>query len=474
LKDKTMSVTRQVTQGVDIDDFYPSPSDNYEFHTTAEGSHLYFSVRGNGPNSALGMKELNSWVVPLFTARYLKRCDGFTKHKDIVQQVYADLPPVLREIQARRAIETLNRETGVLSFEENPRASKMLNTGDFNSFSPLHTSIEITDQCNFVCDHCYVSASPWKLGMRDGKDLIDLLVSLRGSGVKVIELTGGECTIHPNFREVLAKAAELFHLVAVVSNGWKIGRSDELSEYISSLENVIVQISIDGTEEYHDSFRSKKGSFAAACDAVRKLRVRGTVVRVAMTVTQANIQHVEPIIHLAKSLDASALSLSPVTAFGRAEDTQIAGNCPQSDHELMHAIHDITAPYADDPIFATNRLALEVQDKHSEINCGAGWRSFALNGATGEVRSCLFLADSKKFGSVDQQDYSEIFSSPHMKMFKNAPSPSSELETCRDCQYLATCTGCFAKAFKVCEENFEDKMCPWRQRYFPGMELSME
>jgi len=55
-------------------------------------------------------------------------------------------------------------------------------------------------------------------------------------------------------------------------------------------------------------------------------------------------------------------------------------------------------------------------------NCGAGWKTFALNGATGEVRSRLFLADSKKFGSVDRDAYGNIFRSEYMVMFRNAPS----------------------------------------------------
>ncbi len=455
----------------DLSNLYPVPRENYEFHTTAQGSHLFYAIRGTGPDSALGMNALNSWVIPDFTAHYLKYCDGLSTHSQIVERAYSDVSPIFREIQARRAVMALIKETNVLSFENDSSASMMMNTGDFDSFAPLHASIEITDACNYVCDHCYVSASPWKQSKRDGRDLLKLLDFLRNSGVKVLELTGGECTIHPDFMKVLTKASELFHLVAVVSNGWRIGKRDNLAQFISSHANVVTQISIDGMEAFHDEFRGRKGAFAAACEAVRKLRAYGTVVRLAMTVTWDNLQYVEDVIRLAKSLDASTFSLAPVTSFGRAGEKHLAGSCADSDHKLMHEIQKALIPYADDPLFDTNKMALQVQEDHGEINCGAGWRSFALNGATGEVRSCLFLVDSKKFGSVDRQSYDDIFKSPYMKLFKNAPSPSQKLATCQDCEFIAICVGCFAKAFKTSEQYFDNGMCPWRLKYFPGMPL---
>jgi hypothetical protein len=56
-----------------------------------------------------------------------------------------------------------------------------------------------------------------------------------------------------------------------------------------------------------------------------------------------------------------------------------------------------------------------------------------------------------------------------MSMFRLASSPSPDLETCKSCDYIATCNGCFAKAFRVSEVEYPD--CPWRHEYFPGMDL---
>ena len=48
-------------------------------------------------------------------------------------------------------------------------------------------SQSITDSCNFECDHCYVSASPQKLGKRGGKAVIELFDTLWNNGIKLVE-----------------------------------------------------------------------------------------------------------------------------------------------------------------------------------------------------------------------------------------------------------------------------------------------
>lgn len=221
-------------------------------------------------------------------------------------------------------------------------------------------------------------------------------------------------------------------------------------------------------KDFHDDFRKMPGSFDAACEAVRTLKKCGTIVRIAMSVTPDNINQVRDVFYLCKQLGADAFATGIITSFGRGSKF---GMCAEKDHKLQHHLSEILAPFHDDPLFDSTKFTLEHMKKTKEINCGAGWRSFGLNGVTGEVRSCLFLADSKKFGSVDKQPFGEIFKSEYMQMFRNAPSPSRELETCKSCKYIVTCQGCFAKAFRVSETDYPE--CPWRKKYFPEMQLSV-
>jgi radical SAM protein with 4Fe4S-binding SPASM domain len=454
------------TPAADLVLSYMVPNPHYELHLTSMECTLFHVVREAGlPRTRLGFRTYEQWHLPRLAAEYLKRCDGTTTHGEICAAFGVPFRMILDGIAA-----DLTEETGAIRREANPspEASSIFVTGDFDSFAPLHMSVEITDTCNFTCDHCYVSASPLKLTKRDYQALIELFDTMWANGVKVVEITGGECTTHPHFPEILAAAAKKFHLVALISNGYLLGTRDGLADWVGSFDNVCVQISVDGMQEFHDRFRKKNGSFVALSEGARRLKKNGVMLRLAMSVTPANIDQVEDVFLLAKELGADALSLAAITSFGRGASL---GMCAEKDHELQHEISRRLAPYAADPLFDANRFTLALNKEAKQINCGAGWRSFGLNGATGEVRSCLFLADSKKFGSVDRDRYADIFRSEYMAMFRNAPSPSSDVDTCRTCAYLPTCRGCFAKAFRVSETEYPE--CPWRKKYFPGMQLSM-
>jgi radical SAM protein with 4Fe4S-binding SPASM domain len=446
-------------------DSVPVPQDDFELHVTATTCTLFHVVRESGlSKNHLGFRRYDQWHIPRLAAQYLLECDGQATHADIAPRLATPFRTVLDDVAL-----DLQAGTGAIAFatDSERRPRRIFSSGDFDSYAPLHMSVEITDTCNFECDHCYVSASPTKQGRRELASMLVLFDEMRDNGVKVVELTGGECTVHPHFREIVQAAAERFHLVAIITNGYLLGIRPQLVDFISAFDNVTVQMSIDGDAEFHDRFRHKPGSHRALCEAGRRLKERGSMVRFAMSVTPENVHLVPAVYQTAKEVGVDALAIAPVTTFGRASDF---GLDARDDHWVQHEISRLLAPYADDPLFEANRLSAKLQQAAKEKNCGAGWRSFSLNGASGEIRSCLFLTDSKKFGNVDTADYASIFRSPYMSMFRNAPSPSVELDTCRDCTYLSTCQGCFAKAFRVSELDYPE--CPWRATYFPGMPLT--
>jgi radical SAM protein with 4Fe4S-binding SPASM domain len=410
------------------------------------------------------MESYAQWHLPRLGAEYLRRCDGQTSHAEICRRLKVPARIIVDQVASH-----LVERTGAIVMADGPTpdATNLLVTGSLNSFAPLHLSVEITDTCNFRCDHCYVSASPDKLGRRTRRDLFSLFNTMRANGVRVVELTGGECTTHPDFERILEHASKTFHLVAVVTNGYLIGRRERLADCIGSFENVCTQVSIDGNEEFHDAFRKKAGSYASAVEAVRRLKRLGLTVRVAMTATSENVEHVEHVFLLAKELGVDAFSVAPAAGFGRGASIQGCGTKESGVHER---IRQFLAPYAGDSMFESNRAMSKLMTASSHQNCGAGWRSFALNGASGEVRSCLYLADSKKFGSVDDVPYEEVFKQPDMALFRHAPSPSPALETCKECDFITECSGCFAKAFLVSQTKHPG--CAWRTRYFTGMQLA--
>ena len=66
-------------------------------------------------------------------------------------------------------------------------------------------SIEITQQCNNLCAYCEQPKSHRNMPLAEFRSLLD---SLRSEGVEAVALGGGEPTLHPELKEMLAAAAE--------------------------------------------------------------------------------------------------------------------------------------------------------------------------------------------------------------------------------------------------------------------------
>lgn len=105
------------------------------------------------------------------------------------------------------------------------------------------TVIEITDRCNLSCPTCYAMSSPHYGRHRTVEEverMLDIIVENEGSP-DVVQVSGGEPTIHPQFFEILdiAKRKPIRHLM-VNTNGIRIandfGFAEQLTSYMPDFE----------------------------------------------------------------------------------------------------------------------------------------------------------------------------------------------------------------------------------------------
>src|SRR6266581_1091348 len=64
-------------------------------------------------------------------------------------------------------------------------------------------------KCNQSCLHCHVNAGPTRTEMMSQEILADVLSFLAISSVKTLDITGGAPELHPQFRDLVARAREL-------------------------------------------------------------------------------------------------------------------------------------------------------------------------------------------------------------------------------------------------------------------------
>jgi 7,8-dihydro-6-hydroxymethylpterin dimethyltransferase len=99
------------------------------------------------------------------------------------------------------------------------------------------TVIEITDRCNLTCPTCYACSSPTYGRHRtldEVKKMLDTIVA-NEKEPDVVQLSGGEPTIHPQFFEILdyAKTLPIKHLM-LNTNGIKIANEFEFAQRLAT------------------------------------------------------------------------------------------------------------------------------------------------------------------------------------------------------------------------------------------------
>jgi 7,8-dihydro-6-hydroxymethylpterin dimethyltransferase len=98
------------------------------------------------------------------------------------------------------------------------------------------TIIEITDRCNLTCPTCYAMSSPFygnHRSLEEVEKMLDIIVANEGQP-DVVQISGGEPTIHPQFFEILdiAKKKPIRHLM-VNTNGIRIAKDLDFTRQLA-------------------------------------------------------------------------------------------------------------------------------------------------------------------------------------------------------------------------------------------------
>lgn len=105
------------------------------------------------------------------------------------------------------------------------------------------TLIEVTDRCNLACPTCYAMSSPHygrHRTLEEIEQMLDKIVANEGEP-DVVQISGGEPTIHPQFFDILdiAKKKPIKHLM-INTNGIRIandpGFAERLATYMPDFE----------------------------------------------------------------------------------------------------------------------------------------------------------------------------------------------------------------------------------------------
>jgi len=182
--------------------------------------------------------------------------------------------------------------------------------------------LEITDNCNLNCPVCYAGSGPGQKhkSIAEVFKAIDALVEAEGKP-DVLQLSGGEPTIHPQFKEILYYAlSKPIDYIMINTNGIRLSKDEELVKLLAEhSERVEIYLQFDGmTEEVHRSLRGESLQ-AVKLRALEKVSAAGlNSTLVAAMQAGVNEDQLGALLSLCESNPSiSGLSIQPATYSGR-------------------------------------------------------------------------------------------------------------------------------------------------------------
>ncbi|MCE4555785.1 radical SAM protein [Roseateles cellulosilyticus] len=185
--------------------------------------------------------------------------------------------------------------------------------------------VEISDHCNLRCPTCYAASGPERLTHRSLNEVIAMLEAIVASEgeADVVQLSGGEPTLHPQFFDILdaAKARPIKHLM-VNTNGLRLAQdaafAERLASYAPGLE---VYLQFDSLKR--DALMDLRGADLRRPhdEALSRLEALGLSTTLVMTVKRGvNDDEIGDVIRHGQSFSCvRGVTLQPIQNAGRVE-----------------------------------------------------------------------------------------------------------------------------------------------------------
>lgn len=383
-------------------------------------------------------------------ARILEYCNGKTELDEIVKIISSHYnekyQPTLNAVKSY-----LNENRGTLiDICPQPVERNIFIKGDWDIHAPTQVSAELTYNCNYSCRHCYIDAGPEREEYVDSKKLIYILDNLADHGVMVVELTGGEPTLHPDFLSIVKHCAERFPLVSIITNGYVLNE-DHIAKLCKYKSHLTFQVSLTGdNSKYVDWFCNKKGAFEHAKKVIKLLSEEGFMIRASMLITPKNIDQVFNTASLAKELGARSFIISPIVPLGRGQlYSELSYDhvfTPQKMSQLTDLAKKLEKEFGDFIFKAPEYQKLTPNVEN--LGCGGGNTIISIT-PNGDIKLCP-MANPEDFpiGNVYDDDLYEILSKYPVLQVED-PSP----ELCGDCEYYTSfCGSCVIMALRKYHE----------------------
>lgn len=171
----------------------------------------------------------------------------------------------------------------------------------FEKLSTCLALIELVNSCNLSCPTCYADSPLGSGGKVDAVPLENLQARIQGvidrkGGIEILQLSGGEPTLHPQFFELVewAQNHPKIDYLLLNTNGVKLATDSAFAEQLGKTFHyggMQVYLQFDGVQEAGQRWLRGADLRATREKAIEVCQQIGLPLTLAMTVTPENLTH---------------------------------------------------------------------------------------------------------------------------------------------------------------------------------------
>lgn len=312
---------------------------------------------------------------------------------------------------------------------------------------PQNAVLELLPVCNLACKMCYVRKTPEQAAQEGGvitgaewMKIIDQCVDL---GVLNFTLTGGECTLHPDFFDIYNHIYDHTQFITLMTNVALITEK-HIDLFKSRTPYMIVITVYGGSRETYGSLCGNPGAYDKVIYALHMLRENLIPFRIQMTVTKENVEDIPAVMKLADDLQVRFDQMDSLTSFGNATAETVMNERADHDRtvELLKSFRPVNTPAREAKITAEEIVArrrIQGKPPRPGIRCNAARNTLVINWR-GNMQPCTVL-DAYQ-ANVRRQDLRQCWT----EMVKWADEQIVVPE-CYGCLFVTKCVSCIAQHY---------------------------
>lgn len=311
---------------------------------------------------------------------------------------------------------------------------------------------ECTLRCNFNCVHCGSDCTT-QSDVKDmsKEDFLNVLEELRhhvNPNKTMIVITGGEPLVRKDLEECGYEMQRMGYPWGFVTNGWGLSIERLNSLLDAGLKSITV--SLDGySEESHDWFRGKQGSWLRAINAIHAITKKtGLVYDIVTCVNKTNIDDLDKMKQLLVSLGVTHWRLFTVFAKGRAKDNPLL---KLSSDEFIRMMDFIKTTRREGQIHVSYGCEGYLEDYEMEVRdhpffCHAGIKVGSVL-ANGDISACPSLRGDYIQGNIYRDKFWDVWQNRYQVMRDRSWTKTGKCATCKSYKY------CQGNALHLRDEN---------------------